>query len=267
MAPQVPTKEGKIPFEIPGRSEFSCFTYYKVYGDLDNSIVPPLVMLHGGPGAGHECLLSFAELWPQYGIPVIFYDQIGCGSSTHLPQTAGDQTLWNVSLFISELNNVLDHFNLRQPDGHGYHILGQSWGGILAADFATSRPVGLKKLILASGLASRELSIQGYELRRQELPPDTVRIMKECEAREDYENPAYIKAMETYMDMFLYKERPYPPELLQAFKNLAEDKTVQRSMYVQLTYFYAPFLLGHPTPSPMNLTDSPPLGSAPHPLW
>lgn len=119
-------KDGTIPFDIPGRSDIPCFTYYKIFGELSSG-APPVVVLHGGPGAGHEYLLPFAELWPQYGLPVIFYDQIGCASSTHLPQTAGDEEFWQETLFIAELNNLLDYLHLRE--GPGFHLLGQSWGG------------------------------------------------------------------------------------------------------------------------------------------
>lgn len=126
MAAQTPTKEGTVPFEIPGKSDVPCFTYYKVIGDISCG-APPVVVLHGGPGAGHEYLLSFAELWPKYGLPVIFYDQIGCASSTHLRDTAGDKEFWQESLFITELNNLIDALKLR--NGPGFHLLGQSWGG------------------------------------------------------------------------------------------------------------------------------------------
>lgn len=119
-------KDGIIPFDIPGRRDIPCFTYYKIFGDLSSG-APTVVVLHGGPGAGHEYLLPFAQLWPRYGLPVVFYDQIGCGSSTHLPQTAGDREFWQEPLFFAELNNLLDCLHLR--DGPGFHLLGQSWGG------------------------------------------------------------------------------------------------------------------------------------------
>lgn len=231
MAAPVPTQEGKIPFEIPAHSELSCFTYYKVFGDLTSSATP-LVVLHGGPGGGHEYLLPFAGLWPQYGIPVIFYDQIGCGASTHLPQTAGDKSFWNFALFIAELENVLDHFDLRQPTRAGYHILGQSWGAMLGPEFAARQPVGLRKLVLASGLASQELSSQGIELCRQEMPEETIKLMKECEVREDYESQAYQDAMMLFYKMFLCRDDPWPEELLPALQHLSEDRTVQGTMCV-----------------------------------
>ena len=67
----------------------ACFTFYKVFGDLACG-KPPVVVLHGGPGSGHDYCLPFANHWPQYSLPVILYDQIGCGASTHLQSKNGD---------------------------------------------------------------------------------------------------------------------------------------------------------------------------------
>jgi L-proline amide hydrolase len=216
-----------IPFEVPGQSNIKASTYYKVFGDLSTG-VPPVVVLHGGPGGGHDYLLSFAELWPQYGLPVILYDQIGCGSSTHLPHTAGDKAFWQEALFVAELNNLLDHLNLR--DGPGFHILGQSWGGMLGAAFASTRPRGLRRLVLASALASKQLSIDSLKLRREELPPDTQMVLQECEQKGDYNSPAYQEAWGVFQKMFLCRTEPYPPELISSLKNLTDDKTVYGTM-------------------------------------
>lgn len=116
-----PTQQGKIPFAIPS-IDTPCYTFYKVFGDL-SSKTPPIIFLHGGPGGGHDYLLAFADLWTQYKIPVVLYDQIGCGLSTHLEYKAGNKSFWTVDLFIAELENLIEYFKLR--DGAGYHILGQ----------------------------------------------------------------------------------------------------------------------------------------------
>ena len=113
--------EGRLPLNVP--NDTPCFTYYKVFGDL-KSDSPRLVVIHGGPGAGHEYLLPFARLWERYGIPVVFYDQVGCASSTHLSDTTGDESLWQESHFLTELDNLLDYLHLR--DGPGYHVLGRT---------------------------------------------------------------------------------------------------------------------------------------------
>ncbi|KAK9784323.1 putative AB hydrolase-1 domain-containing protein [Seiridium cardinale] len=225
---KVPTLQGHIPFRIPDKSDVSASTYYKVFGHLSSG-VPPVVALHGGPGGGHEYLLSFAELWPRYGIPVVFYDQIGCGASTHLPQLAGDTGFWQESLFVAELNNLLDHLGLR--DGPGFHLLGQSWGGMLGAAFAASRPRGLQRLVLASALASGPLSAQSIRLRRGELPVDVRTVLDRCIEEDDYESPAYREASKIFQKTFVCRADPLPAELLISLQHLGEDKTVYGTMY------------------------------------
>lgn len=166
-----PTKDGKVSFAIPGHPEISSETYYKIFGDLSNGI-PPLVILHGGPGVGHEYLLTFADLWSKYGVPVVFYDQVGCGSSTHLPQMEGNKEFWQEPLFTAELENLLAYLKISDVNGGGYFLFGHSFGGRIAAAFASSRPPGLKRLVLASALASTELSRRGNALQRRELPAE-----------------------------------------------------------------------------------------------
>ena len=224
---ETPTEEGKIPFNVPS-IDTPCFTYYKTIGDLSNGS-PRVIVLHGGPGVGHEYLLPFTSLWHSYGLPLIFYDQIGCGASTHLPQTAGDESFWREGLFLSELDNLIDHLHLR--DGAGFHILGQSWGGMFGANFAASRPRGLRRLVLASALADRKLGMEGLMRNRAQLPEEVQKAIDEAERTGDFESPEYKQAVMIYSKKHACRSEPFPPkELLPALKHLAEDKTVYRTM-------------------------------------
>lgn len=222
-----PSMEGLIPFQIPGNLDVPCLTYYKIFGNLAGG-APPVVFLHGGPGGGHEYLLSFAELWSQYGIPVVMYDQIGCGASTHLPETAGDKDFWQESLFIAELDNLIDYLKLR--DGPGFHLFGQSWGGLLGVAFAARQPRGLKRLVLASGLASMDLSEKSIQLCQQELPIDVQRTLQKSMQEADYKSQAYHDAMAVFQKMFVCRTDPLPTELLLSLKHLGEDQTVYGTM-------------------------------------
>lgn len=223
---QTPTKEGRAPFPITEKYDIPCSTYYKIFGDLTTG-APPVVVIHGGPGAGHEYLLSFADLWPRYGLPVVFYDQIGCASSTHLPQAAGDKNFWRECLFIAELDNLVDHLGLRKT---GFHILGQSWGGMLGAAYAATQPEGLRRLVLASGLASWDLSMKGIEIRRRELPEEMLEVLEKYEKGGDYDNPAYKEATMTFSKTFVCRDDPLPEMLMPALQHLGEDKTVYGTM-------------------------------------
>ena len=115
---QSPSKEGSIAFAAPGADE-SCSTYYRIFGPLPSSSTPPpLVCLHGGPGCASEYLLPMTDL--SDGRPVILYDQLGCGRSTHLPARRGDVDFWTEALFRAELDNLIDTLGLRAG---GFHIV------------------------------------------------------------------------------------------------------------------------------------------------
>lgn len=108
---------------------------------------------------------------------------------------------------------------------------------VFGATFAASRPKGLQRLVLASGLASKDLSIRSIQLRRAELPKEVLQLMEEYEEKQDYENPAYLEAQMVFNKTFVCRQEPPPSELLPAFKNLQDDKTVYSTMYVVELYF------------------------------
>ena len=229
MMSEIQVKEGRVPFSTASIQE-PCFTYYKIIGNLLNG-APPVVVVHGRPGAGHEYLLTFADLWTEYGLPVVFYDQIGCASSTHLQEKAGDKPFWQEKLFQDELDNLVDYLKLR--DGPGFHLLGQSWGGMLGAAFAACQPLGLQKMVLASALASEELGTRGIGLLRDQMPPEMQKALDEAERKGEYDSPAYKDALDFYYRKHVCRTDPFPPpEMLPALKHLSEDTTVYRTMYV-----------------------------------
>jgi len=104
-------------------------TWYRVTGDL-SSDKTPLVVAHGGPGCTHDYVLALARLADD-GRPVVHYDQLGGGRSTHLPDRGGD--FWTVDLFLEELENLLVTLGINDR----YFLLGQSWGGMLSTASAS----------------------------------------------------------------------------------------------------------------------------------
>ena len=159
-------KELEIPFS-PAGVDKPCITYCKVFGDLGAGTKRPLVVVHGGPGMCHDYLLPIADL-AVGGRPVVFYDQLGGGRSTHLSERNGDTAFWTVQLFIDELHNLLDHLGIHDC----YDILGQSWGGMLGAEYATTRPKGLRRLVISNSPASMKLWVETANRLRLELPKD-----------------------------------------------------------------------------------------------
>lgn len=156
--------EGKIDFPYGGET-FQ--TYYKLYGDIVNRSKNPLIVLHGGPGLVHDYLVAHSDLATKHDTPVILYDQLGNGKSTHLKDKAPE--FWSLELFIAELENLIKHFGIQD----GFDILGHSWGGILASEFEVRKqPPGLKHLILADSLAASSLWNQSNMQLLQTFPED-----------------------------------------------------------------------------------------------
>ncbi|GAM91053.1 hypothetical protein ANO11243_091000 [Dothideomycetidae sp. 11243] len=198
-----PSKEGFIPFNIPSVGR-QCFTRYQLYGELGNG--PVMIGLHGGPAAG--IFPEMSVFWPQDNIPVILYDQIGCGESTRLPEKHKDESFWQMSLFLSELDNLIDHLRLR--DGPGFHLVGTSYGAMIAADYATTRPRGLRGLVLCSPFASRKLLDDGHRLRRKELPLGAQEALTRGDETGDSQSAEYRKALLAYHKNTMCRLDPWP---------------------------------------------------------
>ena len=162
--PNAPMKEGVIPFIRDGET-FE--TYYKIFGDLEHRTKPPLIVLHGGPGLVHNYLVPFSDLAVNASIPIILYDQIGNGKSTHLRDKP--PTFWTIDLFVDELQNVITHLGVADA----FDLGGHSWGGILAAEYALRRkPASLRHLILTDSLASIQKWMQSTMQLLQAFPKE-----------------------------------------------------------------------------------------------
>lgn len=209
------TREGTIPFA-------DGHTWFRVTGDLDAGPTP-LVVLHGGPGAAHDYLLALTELTARTGRPVVHYDQYGCGRSTHAPDAPPDT--WTVELFLSELDALLAHLGI--TDRHA--VLGQSWGGVLGAEYAVRRPPGLQAIVLADSPASIPTWRAEADRLRSLLPPGVDEVLRRHEAAGTTDSADYHAAEQVYLDRHVCRV-PNPPELVATDAQLAADPTVYRTM-------------------------------------
>lgn len=208
-------REGSASFE-----EWS--TWYRVTGDLDSGMTP-LVVLHGGPGCTHDYVIALADL-AKSGRPVVHYDQLGGGRSTHLPERGGD--FWTVQLFLDELDNLLDSLGIADD----YHLLGQSWGGMLGAEHAIRQPQGLRSLVLSNSPASMALWASEAKILRGQLPPEVEATLDRHEANGTTDDPEYLAATQVYYDEHVCRVVPNPPEVVRTNQMLNEDPTVYHTM-------------------------------------
>jgi proline-specific peptidase len=156
---------------------------------------------------------------------VILYDQLGCGKSTHLRSKNGDTAFWTVQLFLSELNNLVAHFKLKS-----YDLFGNSWGGMLAAEHALTRPPGLRKLIIADSPASMVDWVHAAGKLRLRLPKDIQEILKKHEKDGTTDSEEYEAAVQVFYEKHVCRLQPWPKEVVQSFGLLNDDNTVYMTM-------------------------------------
>ena len=212
--------------DVPATEGFAAFgawrTWYRVTGPLHGA-KPPLVVLHGGPGCTHDYVDRF-KLLAGRDRAVIHYDQIGNGQSTHLPEKGAD--FWTVPLFLDELDNLLAHLRIADC----YHLLGQSWGGMLAAEHAVRRPAGLRALVIANSPASMALWVAEANRLRDALPPDARAALLKHEAEGTLNSPEYKAATRVFYDRHVCRVVPNPPEVERTFAAIDADPTVYHTM-------------------------------------
>lgn len=197
-------------------------TWYRVVGDLKSSKTPVMI-LHGGPGAGHNYCEPIAEVLAQTGRAGVLYDQIGCGNSTHLPDKPKE--FWTPELFMEELLLLTEHLGISNK----YDIVGQSWGGMLGMQFAITKPKGLNAMVIADSPASMEVWVSEANKLRKELPPEVEATLLKHEAAETTEDPEYVAAVDVFYSRHLCRI-PQPPYVVASFEQLAADPTVYHTM-------------------------------------
>ncbi|MBV1938529.1 proline iminopeptidase-family hydrolase [Streptomyces sp. BV286] len=210
-----PSAKGTVPF---GQYR----TWYRVTGDL-HSGKPPVVLLHGGPGSTHDYLLAMTSL-TDAGWPVVHYDQIGNGGSTHLPDRGAD--FWTVKLFEDELDNLLDKLGIADD----YILYGQSWGGMLGSVHAARRPVGLRGLVVANAPASMKIWLQEMKRLRELLPADVQKVLTEHEEAGTTDSEPYFHAMRAFYDRHVCRIVPWPRDFGATFMEIYNDPTVYFTM-------------------------------------
>jgi proline iminopeptidase len=183
--------------------------WYRTCGSGDKT---PLLLLHGGPGAPSYYLNPLEGV--SQDRPVIFYDQLGAGRSDR----PADTSLWTVERYVRELGKVREALGLDRV-----HMLGHSWGTMLAVDYLLTEPEGVRSLILASpAISARRWAEDAARLLAQ-LPAEVQETIRHHDAAGTTDDPACEEAIMEYYKRYFSRKDPWPPELLQAFEDLNTD--------------------------------------------
>ena len=213
MDTAIPTQEGFVSFH-------GYQVWHRTVGDRDESGKLPLICLHGGPGAPHDYLEPL-EAMAATGRRVILYDQLGCGNSDqpHNP------SMWTVDLFVEEVGVVRRALGLERV-----HILGQSWGGMLAMEYALTQPSGLASLVVADAPASMSQWVSEANRLRAELPPEAQQTLLKHEAAGTVDSPEYQEAMLVFYRRHVCRSAPWPECVNRAFEKLGQNPEVYHTM-------------------------------------
>lgn len=154
-----------------------------------NNPTKKVLLLHGGPGSTHEAFESFESFLPQEGIEFIYYDQLGSGNSDQ----PADTSLWDLPRFVEEVEQVRTALGLNKDN---FYLLGQSWGGILAMQYALKYQDNLKGLIITNMMAScPKYGEYAQNVLSKQMDPAVLQEVRDIEARGDFENPRYMELL------------------------------------------------------------------------
>lgn len=172
----------------------------------------PLLLLHGGPGVPSYYLNPIAELGKDR--PVIFFDQLGCGRSGRITDTA----LMTVDNYVEEVKALRDSLGLKD-----YYLYGQSWGTMLGTDFYLAHPEGIKALILSSSALSIPKWMEDAQKQIATLPDSIQQIIKVNEAGKTYDSPDYQRAMKVYYEKYVARKVPWSADVDSAFSQIGTN--------------------------------------------
>ena len=155
-----------------------------------------ILLLHGGPAMTHEYMECFETFFQRQGFEFYEYDQLG----SYYSDQPKDSSLWTVDRFVEEVEQVRQAIG---ADSSNFYLLGNSWGGILAMEYALKYQKNLKSLLVANMVASApEYAKYAEDVLAKQMKPEVLAEVKELEAKKDFANPRY---MELLMPNF-YKE-------------------------------------------------------------
>jgi L-proline amide hydrolase len=209
-----PEREGTIPFK-------GYETWYRIVGTGEEPGKLPLLCLHGGPGAAHDYLDSLSAM-ADTGRRVIFYDQLGCSRSS-IPESKPE--MWTVDLYVEEVDAVRKALGLER-----IHLLGQSWGGMLAMEYALTQPEGLASLTVASSPASMIQWVAEANRLREELPPEVQQTLLKHETAGTVDSPEYLEAMQLFYDRHVCRVVPNPDYVQRTFASIEKNPEVYHTM-------------------------------------
>jgi proline iminopeptidase len=179
-----------------------------------------VLLLHGGPGLTHELYECFDGYFPNESIEYIYYDQLG----SYYSDQPNDDSLWTNERFVEEVEQVRIALG---ADSSNFYVLGQSWGGILAMEYALKYQKNLKGLIISNMMASiPEYNAYAQEVLAPQMDPTILKELQEMEKNNDFDNPKYSELLFKYYYTEHILRKPleeWPESINRCFKHINPD--------------------------------------------
>ena len=203
-----------IPISTP-KGQFKVWTKR-----VGNNPTMKVLLLHGGPGMTHEIYECFDGYFPSANIEYYYYDQLG----SYYSDQPDDLSLWDLDRFVEEVEQVRIALGLTDDN---FYLYGQSWGGILAMQYALKYQSNLKGLIISNMVASiPEYMEYSDKVLAPQLPPEVLTEIMEYENAEDYGNPRYLELVTAHYytkHVIRLPEDEWPDPVMRGFKHLNPD--------------------------------------------
>ncbi len=182
---------------------------------IGNNPKMKVLLLHGGPGGNHSMFESFESYFPAEDIEFYYYDQLGSLNSDH----PTDSTLWTTPRFVEEVEQVRQALGLNKDN---FFLLGHSWGGILALDYALKYQQNLKGLIISNMMSScPDYGKYAENVLAKQVDPKVLAEVRAIEARKDFGNPRYMALlMPNFYEQHACRVKPFPWAVNQFFNTV-----------------------------------------------
>jgi proline iminopeptidase len=174
-----------------------------------------VLLLHGGPAATHEYMESFESFFPREGFEMIEYDQLG----SYYSDQPKDSSLWTIERFVDEVEQVRKVLGLNKDN---FYLLGSSWGGILAMEYALKYQDNLKGLIICDMMASAiDYGKYAENVLAKQMDPKVLDSIRAIEARGDFNNPVYMELlMPNFYHQHVCRLEEWPEPVNRCFNHL-----------------------------------------------
>ena len=183
-----------------------------------------VLLLHGGPGATHEAFEAFDSYFPGAGIEYYYYDQLGSAYSDQ----PDEPELWEIPRFVDEVEQVRLALGLTKDN---FVLLGVSWGGILAIEYALAHGENLKGLVISNMMSSiPAYNAYAHDVLMPAMDPAALAEIEALEARKEFESPRYMELLIPYYTEHILRMpfADWPDPMMRCFTRL------NRSIYVPM---------------------------------